>query len=73
MTHLTYQTWMTATSRHQTSSTSGATRKSNVRNMYMYYFIQYYSAFLHQGVTSCGFWKLVRYNLNIKSLEYDMA
>jgi len=39
----------------------------------MYYFIQYYTAFLHQGVTNCGFRKLVRYNLNIKSLEYDMV
>ena len=31
------------------------------------------TAFLHQGVTNCGLRKLVRYNLNSKSLEYDIA
>lgn len=31
------------------------------------------TAFLHQGVKSCGFGKLVRYSLNEKSLQYDTA
>ena len=45
--------------------------------MYIYNILSKISkgpAFLHQGVTNCGFRKLVRYNLlNRKSFGYDMV
>jgi len=68
------------TCNHQSSSLQPRKSKANhansVRNIH--YFIQYFerhcfTAFRHKGVINCGFRKLVRYNLNGKSLYYDMV
>ena len=43
---------------------------------FIYNILSYISkdaAFLYQGVTNCGFRKLVPYNLIRKSLKYDMV